>query len=446
MIFSTSTMPALSPLNGKPILLDFDGAEMSSDAGLTLLREIERRSDLAGLVAKCLTDLREPGKVRHSLEEIIRFRIMMIAAGYEDGNDATALRDDPAFKLALERDPETGAALCSQPTISRMENLGDTRALIRMGRAMVRFCCAAFARAPRQIVLDIDDTFDTVYGHQQLRLFNAYYDEYGFQPIVVFDGEGRLVGAVLRPARRPTGKEAAAHIRRLIRAIRRHWPTTAILLRADSHYGTPEVLDLCDSLGLRYVFGLSKNPRLRAHVQTLEASTAECYARKGQKLRRFKTFSYAARSWSKDRRVIARVEVGPMGRDTRFIVTNLTGRRGKHLYEKLYSARGQAENHIKSWKRHLASDRTSCTKASANQMRLMLHGCAYWLWWTLRAACPKRSPWRHAQFDTLRLHLVKLAATIVEKKTRVVMTLPASCPRQNLIRLLFDALAPPQQT
>lgn len=359
MVQHTSTIPSLSSLNGKPILFNFDGAEMSSDAGLTLLREVERRHDLAGLLASCLTDLRAPGKVRHSLEDIIRFRIMMIAAGYEDGNDADDLRHDPAFKLALERGPETGAALCSQPTISRMENLGNTRALIRMAHEMVRFYCASFACPPRQIVLDIDDTFDTAHGHQQLRLFNAYYDEYGFQPIVVFDGEGRLVGAVLRPARRPTGKEAAAHIRRLIRAIRRHWPTTEILLRADSHYGTPEVLDLCDRLGLRYVLGLAKNARLREHVQALEASTAERYARKGQKLRRFKSFSYAARSWSKTRRVIARVEVGPMGRDTRYIVTNLEGGRGKHLYEKIYSARGQAENHIKGWKAHLASDRTS---------------------------------------------------------------------------------------
>lgn len=446
MFQSTSQKPALSPVNGKPVMLKFDGTAMSSDAGLTLLREVERRHDLADVVASCLTDPRDPGKVRHSLEDIIRFRIMMIAAGYEDGNDAGELRHDPGFKLALERGPETGAALCSQPTISRMENLADTRALIRMGHEMVRFYCASFARAPERIVLDIDDTFDAVHGHQQLRLFNAYYDDYGFQPIVVFDGDGRLVGALLRPARRPTGKEAAAHIRRLIRAIRRHWPRTGILLRADSHYGTPEVLDLCDSLGLSYVFGLSKNARLREQVQTLEASTADRHARKGQKPRRFKSFSYAARSWSKERRVIARVEVGPMGRDTRFIVTNLMGPRGKHLYEKLYSARGQAENHIKGWKSHLASDRTSCMSASANQMRLILHGCAYWLWWTLRATCPKRSPWRRAQFDTLRLHLVKLAATITEKKTRIVMTLPASCPRQSLIRLLFDALGPPRPT
>lgn len=440
----TPVAPALSPLNGKPILLNFDGAEMSSDAGLTLLREVERRHDLAGLLASCLTDLRDPGKVRHSLEDIIRFRVMMIAVGCEDGNDAADLRHDPSFKIALERNPETGAALCSQPTISRMENLPGVRDLIRMGQAMVRFYCQSFARVPGQIVLDIDDTFDAVHGHQQLRLFNSYYDEYGFQPIVVFDGDGRLVGALLRPARRPKGTESAAHLRRLIREIRKHLPKTEILVRADSHYCTPEVLDLCDKLGLRYVFGLSRNSRLHEQVQALEGSTAVRYTRNGgQKVRRFKTFAYAAGSWSKARRVVARVEVSSRGRDTRYIVTNLDGGRGKHLYEKVYSARGQAENHIKGWKTHLASDRTSCTKASANQMRLMLHGCAYWIWWNLRAACPKRSQWRHAQFDTLRLHLAKLAATIVEKKTRIVMTLPASCPRQSLIRLLFDALAPP---
>jgi hypothetical protein len=445
MDLSKRSHPRLSPLNGKPILLGFDGADMSSDAGLTLLREIERQAGLAQRLASCMVDPRDPAKVQHSLADIIRFRIMMIAAGYEDGNDADSLRHDPSFKIALERGPETGAALCSQPTISRMENQPNTRALIRMSAEMVRFYCHSFPCAPGRIVLDIDDTFDAVHGNQQLRLFNAFYDEYGFQPIVVFDGDGRLVGALLRPARRPKGAESAAHIRRLIRQIRRHWPKTAILLRADSHYCTPQVLDLCDRLGLRYVFGLSKNPRLAENILPLEASTAARYSRNpGQKMRRFKTFSYAARSWSKPRRVIARVEVGPKGRDTRYIVTNLEGGRGKHLYEKIYSARGQAENHIKAWKAHLAADRTSCSKANANQMRLMLHGCAYWIWWKLRAACPKRSPWRRAQFDTLRLNLVKLAATIVEKKTRIVVTLPASCPRQGLLRFLYHALAPPE--
>jgi hypothetical protein len=176
---STFATPVLSPLNGKPVLMNFDGAEMSSDAGLTPLREVERRHDLAGLLASCLTDQRDPGKIRHSLEDIIRFRVMMISAGYEDGNDASDLRHDPSFKIAMERNPQTGAALCSQPTISRMENLPGVRDLIRMARSMVGFYCQSFTRVPGQIVLDIDDTFDAVHGHQQLRLFNSYYDEYG---------------------------------------------------------------------------------------------------------------------------------------------------------------------------------------------------------------------------------------------------------------------------
>ena len=374
MDMSTPSRLSLSTVNGKPVLMSFDGADMSSDAGLTLLREVERRTGLADVLASCVVDPRDPCKVQHSFAEIIRFRMMMIAAGYEDGNDATDLRHDPSFKIALERHPETGAALCSQPTISRMENLPKTRDLIRMARGMVRFYCQSFVRAPGQIVLDIDDTFDAVHGHQQLRLFNSYYDEYGFQPIVVFDGDGRLVGAILRPARRPKGRESAAHLRRLIREIRKHWPRTDILLRADSHYCTPEVLDLCDQLGLRYIFGLARNSRLQEHIQALEASTAARYLRgtERQKVRRFKTFAYAAGSWSKVRRVVARIEVSSRGRDTRYIVTNLDGGRGKHLYEKVYSARGQAENHIKAWKTHLAADRTSCTKALANQMRLML--------------------------------------------------------------------------
>ena len=200
--------------------------------------------------------------------------------------------------------------------------------------------------------------------------------------------------------------------------------------------GGEQVLDLCDQLGLSYVLGLSRYARLHKQVRALEASTAARYAHNsGHKVRRLKTFSYPAGSWSKPRRVVAHVEVSSRGRDTRYIVTNLDGGRDKHLYEKI----SQAKNHIKGWNTNLASDRTSC----ANQMRLMLHGCSYWIWWTLRAACPKRSQCRHAQFDTPRLHLVKLVATIVEKKTRSIMTLHALRPRQSLIRQLFDALAPP---
>ena len=439
---ATSSLPGLSPVGGRPLIARFDGGQLSSDGGLLALREVERRLGIADRLAACIEDSRAPERVRHRLAAILRFRMLMIAAGYEDGNDADSLRHDPVFKLALDGLPD-GAALCSQPTISRLENLPDVRALLRMARAMVGLYCGSFRQVPRRIVLDVDDTFDAVHGGQQLRLFNAYYDEYGFQPIVVFDGEGRPVAAMLRPARRPTGAEARAFLRRLVREIRGHWPRVEILIRADSHYCAPEVLDFCRARRLNFVLGVASTTTLRRHVEALEQSTAaRRVAMPGtDKLRRYKEFLDGASSWSRVERIIARVEAGPEGVDTRFVVTNLSGGSARNLYERKYCKRGQAENHIKAWKRHLAADRTSCSRATANQFRLLLHTGAYWLIWSLRSLMPKRSSWRVAQFDTLRLRLVKLAARVVALKTRVMLHLSSACPYQSVLRLALGRMA-----
>ncbi|MGH6783960.1 MAG: IS1380 family transposase, partial [Sphingomicrobium sp.] len=314
--------------------------------------------------------------------------------------------------------------------------------LLRLGRALVDLYCASFRQVPRRITLDIDDTFDAVHGGQQLRLFNAHYDDYGFQPIVVFDQDGRFVTAVLRPAKRPKGAEIRAFLRRLVGAIRATWPQVEILLRADGHYACPEVLDWCEANGLDYLFGSSPTSTLKRHVGGLEASIAACFEAdpSGGQVRRFKEFHDAAGSWSRVRRIIARVEAGADGADTRFIVTNLGHGSGRSLYQELYCRRGQAENHIKAWKTHLAADRTSCPKATANQFRLFLHAGAYWLLWSLRALMPRASSWRVVQFDTLRLRLIKFAARIVEMKTKIKVHLPTSAPDQAVIRLLLGRL------
>ena len=427
-------LPGLSPVSGKTIVARFDGGLLSSDGGILVLREVEQRLRVAARMAACISDPRAPEQITHSLSDIIGFRLLMIAAGYEDGNDAQRLRGDPMFKMALDLSP-SDRELCSQSTISRLENLPDARALLRMGRAMVGLYCESFHKVPDRIVLDIDDTFDAVHGGQQLRLFNAHYDDYGFQPIVVFDGEGRFVTALLRPAKRPGGKEIRAFLRRLLRAIRANWPKTKIMLRSDSHYCCPEVLDFCRANGLDYILGVAPTPTLRRHIADLEASTKARFeaAPKDGKVRRFSEFYDAAASWSRVERIIARVEVGADGPDTRFVVTNLKKRNARRLYEDDYCRRGQAENHIKSFKTHLAADRTSCTRATANQLRLFLHAGAYWLMWGLRAAMPKRSMWRVAQFDTLRLRLVKIAARVVEMKTMIRIHLPTACPAQDIL-------------
>ena len=441
MVDATPLLPGLSAVQGKAIVARFDGGRLSSEGGLLALREIERRLGLADRLASCLNDPRAPEKVVHRLAEIIRFRMLMIAAGYEDGNDADALRGDPMFKLALDRLP-SDEELCSQSTISRLENLPDIRALLRLGRALIEQYCGSFRQVPKRIVLDIDDTFDRVHGEQQLRLFNAYHDDYGFQPIVVFDGEGRFVTALLRPGKRPGGREIAAFVRRLVGAIRALWPRVEILLRADSHYAAPEVFDWCRANQADWVFGLASNPALRRHVAALEKTTAERFraAPKRGKVRRFAQFYDAAHSWRRVERIIARVEAGPEGTDTRFIVTNLEGGRAKHLYEGLYCARGRAENHIKAWKNHLAADRTSCHAPEANQFRLFLHAGAYWLLWSMRRLMPPRSAWRVMQFDTLRLRLLKLAARVVELKKQVKIHLPSSAPDQAIFAMLLDRL------
>ena len=337
-------LPGLSPVGGKPVIARFDGGHLSSDGGLLVLREVERRLDVAGRLAACIVDPRDPDRVVHGFDEIIRFRLLMIAAGYEDGNDADRLRTDPMFKLAMARLGDE-AALCSQPTISRLENLPDTRALLRMGRAMVDLYCGSFRQVPRRIVLDVDDTFDAVHGAQQMRLFNAHYDEYGFQPIVVFDGEGRFVTAVLRPAKRPSGREIRAFLRRLLRQIRANWPRVEILLRADSHYCGPEVLRWCRANRVDYLLGVAPTSTLRRHIESLEASTAARFAASdgSTKLRRFTEFYDGAASWDRVERIIARVEAGPDGVDTRFIVTSLPSGSARTLYERRYCQRGQAE-------------------------------------------------------------------------------------------------------
>ena len=380
--------------------------------------------------------------------------MLMIASGYEDGNDATALRSDPAFKLAQGVLP-SGPDLASQATISRLENLPDIRSLLRMEQALIDFYCASYTRVPKRIVLDLDDTFDAVHGGQQLRLFNAHYDEYGFQPIVVFDGDGRFVAAMLRPAKRPSGMEIRAFLRRLFRAIRANWPATQILIRGDSHYCCPEVIDFCRANGLDFILGTAPTTTLRRHVKALEESTKARFeaganlrssspeggsANKTAKVRRYKEFYDGAASWSRVERIVARVEAGPDGPDTRFIVTNLPGGRAKMLYEDIYCRRGCMENHIKSWKTHLAADRTSCSKATANQFRLFLHAGAYWLMWALRNGMPKRSAWRVLQFDTLRLRLIKIAARVEEMKTQIRLHLPSAYPFQAILRTVLVRL------
>ena len=435
---------AFPSVRGKKLTAAFDGGRLTSDGGVLLLAQAARRLDIADKLAAVIPDRRDPSRVLHPLPEILLARILAIACGYEDADDLDHLRADPAFKLACGRLPESGHDLMSQPTVSRLENTPGLRDLIRLGRVLVDLYCASYPVPPDAVTLDIDDTCDVVHGQQQLSLFNAHHDERCFLPIHVYDtATSRPVAMILRPGKTPSGREVRGHLRRLVRAIRRHWPNTAITIRGDGHYGRPEAMDWCENHGVSYVFGLSGTKALAAKVeQTADHIRVVRAIDNEDAVRGFAETTHAAKSWRQERRVAARIEATRLGLDIRYVVTNITTGTPEWLYADLYCARGQAENLIKLHKSQLASDRTSCRHPAANQMRLVLHTAAYWLMLSVRDTIPKAHRLATAEFATLRLRLLKLGARIRETASRVRLAFAAACPDADLLRHLATALAP----
>ena len=431
-------------VEGKKVIAAFDGGRITSDGGVMLLGVVERQLGIAETLGRLISDPRNPLLVTHGVDDILRARILAIACGYEDADDLDHLRTDPGFKLACGRLPDSGDDLCSQPTVSRWENAPTLREVVRMSYAMVDLYCASYARPPAAVTLDIDDTCDVVHGNQQLALFNAHYDERCFLPIHVYDtATARPVAVLLRPGKTPTGEEIRSHLRRLVRRIRTHWPDTRLTIRGDSHYGRHEVMAWCEANGLDYIFGLPGNDVLDRLVDPIaddvRVRRAEAQA---PVVRRYTETRYGAKSWKCERRVAARIEATTKGLDIRYVVTNLPGGTAEWLYATLYCARGQAENLIKLHKTELASDRTSCRSPLANQVRLVLHTAAYWVLLTVRDAIPSPQPLAIAQFKTLQMRLIKIAARITEIATRVRIAFTAACPEAELFSGLVRSFLP----
>jgi hypothetical protein len=448
MIGNTPVPFALPSIERKKVTAAFDGGRITSDGGVALLCLAERRLGIADKLAAAIVDPRNPAQITHSIADMLRARMFAIACGYEDANDLASLRQDPAFKLACGRLPDTGDDLCSQPTMSRLENLPTRSDLRAMLGVMVDLYCASYATAPRAVTLDIDDTVDVVYGKQQLSFFNAHDDAYCFKPIHVYDtAQNRPVLMLLRPGKVPSGREVRAVLYQLIKRIRTHWPRTAITIRGDSHYGRPEAMEWCEKNRVKYVFGIAGNDVLHALVERESALVEATFRRKRKrkmidKVRAYTATRYAARTWKTERRVIARIEASFMGLDIRYVATNITHRTPEKLYATLYCRRGQAENLIKLHKSQLNSDRTSCHSALANQMRLIVHTGAYWLMLAVRDAIPKAHGLAKAEFVTIRLRLIKIGARIAETAARVRVAFSAACPEAKLFTSLVASLTP----
>jgi hypothetical protein len=425
----------LSKLSNKRVEIDFDGGRMTSDAGALFIREVERQIGIMKAVAGCIEDKRDQRYVKQEIESVIRQRVTQISCGYEDANDCNTLRNDPAIKMAAERDPVSGEPLASQPTVSRIENSISRKDLVRIGYALVDHFIATYEEEPRIIVLDFDDTEDTVHGAQQLSLFNAYYDEYCYQPLHVYEGlSGKLITTILRPGKRTTSKEVIAVLKRLIPLLQSVWKNTIIVFRGDSHFSGPETLQWLEDKNILYVIGQSKNSVLEKLTQEKLAEARKLYKETKQKVRLFDTFEYKAKSWGKERKIVGKVEITKRGENLRYIVSNIEDAQPQQLYDVIYCARGNMENNIKDHKISLKSDRTSCHTFEANQFRLFLHSVAYILMYSLRDDVLKGTEFASAQFDTIRLRVLKIGAQVRELKTRIKLHFPAAYPLKPLLQ------------
>lgn len=421
----------------------FDLPEISSDGGLLLLRQVDERSGLSALVAGLLPDLRDPRKVIHSRLEQVRQRVFQIALGYEDGNDATTLRHDRLLKAACDLLPEESRRLSSQPSLSRFEHAATARDVVRLQRELEKRYVDELPDDTAVVVLDIDTTNDPTHGQQPLTFFNAHYDSFMYFPVLLFDDEGRLISVRLRAGNAGGYRYSGPMLERVIRLIKTRFPAAQVVIRGDGGFCVPRVLDRLDALAaefgdVEYLFGIPKNAVLeRLAADALELAAARHAETRGA-ARVFSSFMYGARRWSRQRYVVAKAEHLPLGPNPRFVVSSFDDFPPRVLYEWAYCGRGQAENYIKDFKNAIAADRLSCTTYVANAFRLLLHASAYRLMFALRSRVGEVAPaLATAQFDTLRLRVLKVAARVVQSVRRIVVSLPAAFPFAHVFRAVL---------
>jgi hypothetical protein len=390
-------------------------------------------------MAEVIPDSRDARYITHTITDLLMQRVAQIACGYEDADDCDLLRQDPIFKMIAGRYPELGNALSSQPTMSRFENSISRTTLYRLARVFADIFIASYAEEPECLVLDFDDTDDPVHGEQQLALFNNYYKEHCFMPLHVYEGQsGKLVTTILKPGKRADGKQMLAIMSRLITHLRTAWPNTMILVRGDSHFASPEVMEWIEAQPhVCYLTGLSGNARLKAAVQPVVDLAHRSYRLYGDNLTRFSEFQYQADSWNRPRRVVAKIELTNKGLNLRFVVTDIQGLRASTVYKEGYCPRGEDELYIKEHKLYLKSDRTSCSKFEANQFRVFLHSAAYVLLQSLKTNMLQHTPFSRASIQTIRLRVLKIGARIREWKTRITVELPTNFPLHALLRRSF---------
>jgi hypothetical protein len=426
----------LGQIGRRVIEAAFDGGELVSDAGVLLLRQVDRRLGLTDAVADVFADARCRARVTHSVRDMLAQRIYGLCCGWEDVCDHNVLRRDLAWQTAVGRVGE----LASAPTLSRLESAATPAHTAALHGVLLDQFIASHAQAPRELILDIDATHVPLHGAQEKAHFHAYYDNYCYLPLYVFCGQD-LLACVLRPSYRDPASVLSALIKLLVQRLRQVWPTTRFIVRADAGFCRPAALRRFDRWGVHYLIGLQKNAALLKHVALAELALADAYQETGIKQRMIGEFDYAAGTWDRERHVIARLEHGAQGANPRFVVTSLEGD-CTALYEQLYCARGEAENRIKEAQLDLFGRRASCRKFQGNQLRLLLAALAYTLMINLRRLALQGTELERACTATIRTKLLKIGAAIVRNTRRIRVLLASQHPLRHVFLSAARALAP----
>jgi hypothetical protein len=440
-------------VEGRAVVAAFDGGKITSDAGAVLLGATDRAIRLVDRFAACFSDSRAQELVEHAAPTLVGQRVFGIALGYEDLIDHDELRHDPtmatlAGKLAARRSdcaPLAGKSTLnrlelSRPEPTRYHKISHDETAIE--RLFVDLFLEAHSQPPQQIILDLDATDDPLHGHQEGRFFHGYYDSYCYLPLYVFCGQ-HLLAAKLRPANIDGSAGALEEVARLVAHIRERWPAVRLLLRADSGFAREALMAWCENNRVDYLFGLARNTRLVAEIEAELATAAELSQKSGLPARRFKDFTWTTRdSWSRERRVVAKAEWTGGEANPRFVVTSLAREEheGRHLYEKLYCARGDMENRIKECQLDLFADRTSSRTMRANQLRLWFASMAYVLVCALRRIALIHTQFARATCGTIRLKLLKIGALVRTSVRRIKFAMPSAFAYQAEYRAAHAAL------
>jgi hypothetical protein len=448
-------------LGAREIVAQFDGGDITTDAGGLLLREVEQRTGIIRKFATCFRDYRDPRFIEFTVEELVAQRVYGMGLGYEDLNDHDQLRSDPALAVMVGKEDvkgehrrveqDRGKALAGKSTLNRLEltaafGMDKYKKIGRddeqIDRLFVDHFLEAHDKPPLQIILDADATDDPTHGNQEGKFFHGYYGHYCYLPLYIFCGEF-LLCARLRPSNIDASAGVIDELKRIVAQIRNKWPKVPIVLRADSSFCREDILAWCESNDVDYVIGLAKNPVLIRQIEKELEKAQKKFQKTGKAARFYKEFQYKTQeSWSRQRRVIGKAEHLEKGSNPRFVVTSFRSRQlgGRHIYEHIYCARGDMENRVKEQQLGLFADRTSTATMYANQLRLYFSSVAYVLLHDLRRLGLKGTALANAQCTTIRLKLLKVGAQIQVTVRRIWFRLATGYPYAEVFDTVYTNL------